>query len=513
MTYLVRGGAVLVDPAAGTVLNDGAVLVEGARVAAAGPFADLSRTHPGATVIGGPADIVMPGLIDAHSHGRGLSPVQKGVLYDYLENAFLEWSSMVYLPNDLCAALSAVRHLRYGATTIHHTGWNDDTPNANAEARMAVKAYADCGIRLVYSPAVRNRNRFVVGEQEFLTTLPDDLRAFCTPFTQYDAQKIEDDNMALFEDLHSSFNDDMSRIVFGPSWAHGTTEGFLARIRDRAAALGGLPIHIHTLQTPHQRAYGFKTWGKSLVSYLDDQGLIGPNTTLGHAVWLSDADIALLAERRANTTHHASCNLHVRNGISPAYAMLKAGVNVAMGIDDKSINDDDDPFMELRLIHMLARVPGFDMEHDPALPATEILSMGTTRAARTLGFEGQLGTLAPGQLADIVVLDTAEMTRDPWQSSRLPLPDLLVLRAKGQHVRHVIVNGRHVMDNGRITTIDVDALHREVTDYVTRHEAKPADPARIDKMKRLKPYFFAWHRELLKHLDVSEPHYMMNGRR
>jgi cytosine/adenosine deaminase-related metal-dependent hydrolase len=420
---------------------------------------------------------------------------------------------MVYLPNDLCAALSAVRHIRYGCTTIHHTGWNDDTPNANEEARLAIQAYAGSGIRLAYSPAVRNRNKFVVGEHDFLATLPEDLRAFCEPFTRYDADKIADDNMALFEDLYASFNSDMCRVFFGPSWAHGTTESFFARIRNRAAALGGLPIHIHTLQTPHQRAYGFKTWGKSLVAYLDDQGLIGPNTTLGHAVWLSEADIALLAARKANTTHHASCNLHVRNGVSPVYPMLKAGVNVAMGIDDKSINDDDDPFMELRLIHMLARVPGFDMEHDPALPATEVLSMGTTRAARTLGFEGQLGALKPGMLADLVVLDTDELARDPWQSTRLSIPDLILLRAKGAHVRHVMINGRLVMEDRRITTIDVDALNRAVKDYVDRFEAKPPDPARIAMMKRLKPHFFAWHRDLLIHLDVSEPHYLMNGRR
>jgi 5-methylthioadenosine/S-adenosylhomocysteine deaminase len=510
---ILRGGWVLADPSKGTVLRDGAVRIEAGRVAELGPAEDIIRRHPGAEVIGGTADIVMPGLIDAHSHGRGLSPIQKGVPYDYLENAFLDWSTMAYLPNELCAALSAVRHLRYGCTTIHHTGWNDEGAGATEEARKAIRAYQAAGIRLAYSPGVRNRNKFCVDEQEFAATLPPDLAAFVRPMISYDADAIEHGYMDQFEALHAEFDGPLSRIFHGPSWAHGTTERFLARIRDSAAAKGGIPIHIHTLQTPHQRAYGLKAFGRSLVAYLDDQGLLAPNVTLGHAVWLSEADIALMAARGASTTHHASCNLHVRNGIAPVFPMLRAGVNVAMGIDDKSINDDDDPFMELRLIHMLARVPGFDLGAETRLGAGQVLAMGTVNAARTLGFGGQLGTLLPGMLADAVVLDTAEMLRDPWTSQALPIPDLVLLRAKGSHTRHLVVDGKVVVRDGRITTLDVDALHAEIRSWVARHQDGAADPRKVEMIRRLKPHFHAWHAEMLRHLDVTVPHYMLNGAR
>lgn len=503
----------LTDPARGSVIRDGAVRIEGGRIAETGPAADLIARHPGAEVIGGPGDIVMPGLIDAHSHGRGLSPIQKGVLYDYLENAFLDWSTMAYLPNELCAALSAVRHLRYGCTTIHHTGWNDEGPNATAEARKAILAYRHAGIRLAYSPAVRNRNKFCVDERAFAESLPADLRAFVQPMISYEADAIEDGYMAQFEALFAEFDAPMSRVFHGPSWAHGTTRKFFARVRDSAAAKGGLPIHIHTLQTPHQRAYGLKAFGKSLVAYLDDLGLIAPNVTLGHAVWLSEADIALLAARGASTTHHASCNLHVRNGISPVLPMIRAGVNVAMGIDDKSINDDDDPFMELRLAHMLARVPGFDLGAETRLAATEVLAMGTVNAARTLGFGGQLGTLAPGMLADAVVLDSEEMLRDPWTSERLSIPDLILLRAKGCHTKHVVVDGRVVVRDGRIATMDVATLYAEIRAWVAKHQDSAADPHRVAMIRRLKPHFHAWHAAMLKHLDVTVPHYPVNGAR
>ncbi len=513
---IVAGDHVLMDPRAGTVLADGAVLVEGGRVLAVGPREAMVAAHPGADLLGGVGRLVMPGLIDAHSHGRGLSPIQKGVPYDYLENAFLDWSSMVYLPNELCAALSAVRHLRMGCTAIHHTGWNDEGPNATAEARKAVLAYRECGIRLAYSPAVRNRNRFVPDETSFLHSLPPDLAEWMRPTLTYDAERIEHDYFDQFEALREEFETGpggMTRVLLAPSWAHGTTERFLARVRNRAAALDGLPVHIHTLQTPHQRAWGFKAWGMSLVAFLREQGLLAPNLTLGHAVWLSEADIALMADAGAGITHHASCNLHVRNGIAPVWHMLRAGVRVAMGLDDKSLNDDDDPFQELRLASVLHRVPGFALDGETRVPATDWLATATTAAAEAIGHGGQVGVLAPGWAADLVVLDTSEMLRDPWTTADLPVPDLLLSRAKGAQVRDVVVDGRIVVHDRRVVTIDEDALGREVRDYVSRHRAVPPDPVRAERMRALRPHVHAWQAEILTHLDVTEPFYMMNGRR
>ncbi len=509
---LIRGGWVLSDPVAGTVMRDAAIRIADGRVAEIGDWAQLRAAHPALDVIGSADRVVMPGLIDAHSHGRGLSPIQKGVLYDYLENAFLDWSSMVYLPNDLCAALSAVRHLRMGSTTIHHTGWNDEGPRALENAQLAIDAYHRSGIRLAYSPAMRNRNRFCVDEQGFLETLPPDVRAFVEPMTRYDANAIQDQYMDLFDALHAANDGPMSRVFHGPSWAHGTTDAFFARIRDSAASLGGIPIHIHTQQSPHQRAWSIKTYGHSLITHLDRQGMLGANTTLGHAVWLSEADIALMAERGVSTTHHASCNLHVRNGISPIWYMMRAGVNVAMGIDDKSFNDDDDPFMELRTAAALSRVPGFDLGDTPVLTAPQVLAMGTVNAARTLGFAPGHGTLAVGAPADVVVLDTQSMLRDPWTSERLSIPDLILWRGKGQDVTDVMVDGNIVMRDRAITTMDVEALYREVRDFVAKHEAAPAPQAKIDGINAVRPYFHDWHRQILTHLDVSEPFYRVNGR-
>jgi len=179
------------------------------------------------------------------------------------------------------------------------------------------------------------------------------MRKFAHALVSYDKEEIIERYIELFDELHNRYNGENTRIIFGPSWVQGCTDDFLLRVKERADELGKVQIHIHTLQTPVQKAYGIKKYGKSLLFHLDDLGIVDQNLTLGHAVFLTDEDIDLLASKNASTTHHPSCNLAVRNGISPVYYLCRAGVNVALGIDDKGINDDEDAIMELRLIHRL----------------------------------------------------------------------------------------------------------------------------------------------------------------
>jgi len=510
---LFRGRHVLVDAedGIGRWIDDGAVAVAGGAVRETGPFAALRRRFPDAAVVGDGRQILMPGLIDAHTHGYGITRVQAGVGYDFLENMLLDEPWRVSLPSDLGAALTAVRHLANGCTALHHTGWDDLGPHAVENAEKAIAAYRKTGIRLAYSPAIRNVNRFACDERAFLQSLPPDLRALARPFTEYDPDADEARFFEVFEHLHARHDGPDTRILLGPSWAHGGTGRLMARVRDRAAELGGLPIHIHTLQTPHQRAYGIKTHGRSLLAVLDDMGLVAPNTVFGHMVWISADDIALLAARGASVTHHASCNLHVRNGISPVYELLRAGINVAMGIDDKSINDDEDPFMEMRLIHQLHRVPGFDLERTPAVTGAQVLRMATVNAAGVIGFGGRLGTLAPGRMADLVLLDATPILDAPWTSPDADLLETVVLRAKGADVRTVVVGGRVVVEDGRFVDYDVEALFAEVRAFCARGLTE-AQKARQEPMRRLIPHHQRWHNAMLAHLDAGEPFYRMNGR-
>ena len=513
-SLLLRGRYVITDAAKDGcgLIEDGGVLIAGQRIAETGPFADLARRHPQARVIGDGSQLVMPGLIDAHSHGHGLSRIQAGVFFDYLENMILDWPWRVALPQELACPLTAIRHLRMGFTTVHHNGWDNMGAKALAQARAGIARYKETGIRLAYSPAVRNINRFACDEREFLQSLPPDLRALAEPFTAYDSQAVGEQYLELFEALYAEHNSDVHHIFLSPSWAHGVTPDLLRRIKARADELGGIPLHIHTLQTPHQRAYGLMKHGKSLLAYLDDLGLVDRNVTYGHAIWVDEKDIALLARRDASVSNHPSCNFHVRNGIAPVYEFVKAGVNVAMGVDDKSINDDDDPFMEMRMMHKVHRVGGFDLENTPPLSARDVIRIATLNGARVLGFEGQLGALAPGKFADAIVVDIDEMMTDPWVKPGIDIPELVVHRAKGTQVRTVVVGGRVVVEDRRFVDYDVDALYREVRAFCDKG-VSPAAAKDADAMKRLMPHHQRWHNAMLKHLDVSEPFYLMNGRR
>jgi len=507
---LVRGRYVITDAAereAG-VHSDAAVLVSGARIAAVGDWRALRRAHPRARVVGDGTQLLMPGLVDAHSHGRALSPIQKGVLNDYLENNLLDWTFMPLFEPELTAALGAWRHLRSGCTTIHHMGFDTDGPKARRRCETAIRTYLDAGIRLAFAPGVRNIDKLVLDGTAFLDTLPADLKAFAEPLVHLDSKRIEEEYFALFDHLHRRFASEDTRVLLSPSWAQAVTESFLIRAKETADRLGKVPIHMHCVQTPIQKAFSFRKYGKSAIAWLDDLGLVDENLTLGHAIWVTEEDIDRLATRRASITSHPSCNLGMRNGLAPIYVMHHRGVNVAMGLDDKTINDDEDAVMELRMLHRLHRVPDYDLT-TPPLDAYDVLRMGTLNGARAIGFGGQIGALKPGMKADMILVDLDRVLRDPWMIEDLPIAEAFVHRAMGEDVETAIVGGRVVMQDRKMTTLDVDALYREI-----RKAARAIGPAQrrhAETLRRLKPYVQQWYNAWLTP-DATTPFYVLNSR-
>jgi cytosine/adenosine deaminase-related metal-dependent hydrolase len=199
----------------------------------------------------------------------------------------------------------------------------------------------------------------------------------------------------------------------------------------------------------------------------------------------------------------------MRNGVAPVVPMRAAGVTVAMGMDDKTINDDEDAVMEVRMLHKLHRLHSFDLTA-PALDAYAALEMATVNGARVCGFEGETGALLPGMKADAIVVDLARTERDPWIDPRLDPVEGFVQRALGEDVRTVIVGGRVVMEDRRVLTMDVEALHREVREFCAR--PLPAEQAtRAAMLARIKPYAQAWYRTWHEGM-VDSPFYAVNSR-
>ena len=510
-SLLLHGKVVLTDARQKSrgVIRDGGVLIEGGRIAATGPFPPLALQHPGARVIGDGSKLVMPGLVDAHSHGRGLSPIQKGVPTDFLENALFDWAAMPVLPPELTAALCALRHIRSGCTLLHHNGFDDDGAPGARRTEAAIRTYLSTGIRLAFSPAIRDENRLALDEEGFFATLPPELQAWAAPLVRFDKPKAADEYFALFDDLHARYNGADTRILLAPSWAHGATDAFLRRVRERSDALGGVPIHMHLLQTPVQKAYGLRRRGISTLEWLDGLGMVDPRAAYGHAIHVTERDVELMGRRGACVTTHPSCNLHMRNGITPVVPLRAAGVTVAVGMDDKTVNDDEDAVMEVRMLHKVHRLHSFELTA-PALDAYEALEMATVNGARVCGFEGEAGALVQGMKADAILVDLTRVERDPWIDPRLDPIEGFVQRAMGEDVRTVIVGGRIVMEERRMLTLDADALYREVREFCAR-PVPPEQRARAEMLGRIKPYAQAWYRTWHEGM-VESPFYAVNSR-
>lgn len=508
MGLIVRGQFVITDVGDGEegILRDGAVYFSEGRVSEVGEFNAIKEKYPEEEIKGNGRQLLMPGLIDGHSHGWGMSAIQRGTLFDYLENSLINWAGMFNLDPELNAVMSAIRHLRNGCTTMHHNNWG---PNEIERAEKSIEAYRKVGIRLAYSPGALNENTLACDDTKFLKTLPQDLQEFCRPMVYYDKEMVARTYFEVYDYLYDRYHGDDIRIIHGPSWAHGCTDEFLLRVKESADSHGKLPIHIHTLQTPHQKAYGLKKYGKSLLDRLNDLGLVDENLTLGHAVYVTESDIELLASSRASVTHHPNCNFVIRNGIAPVYHMWRAGVNVSLGIDDKALNDDEDAIMELRLIHRLHRVSGFDLANNPSMDAFDVLKMGTISAARVCGFGEALGTLKPGSKADAILIDMEEIMEDPWMSPDLNIAEIFIHRAKGTHVNTVFVGGNVIMEDRKFLTVDVDQIYKDVREQANRGITEE-QRLFAETLQKIKPYYHAWYDGWDK-LEF-DPFYIMNSR-
>ncbi len=500
-----EAGQPKLEPDYGLYVKDG-IIEESA------PYAALRSKYPEAAVVGNGRQLLMPGLIDAHSHGEGISCVQRGITYDFLENALTDFDTAICFPPAICSLMTAVKHIRNGGTSIHHNNWSNLTDEGQlADSRSIIRAYRSTGIRLAFSPGGRNKNILAYDDEAFCRTLPPDLQEKAKAYLIDDPEEMVDRYMEVFEQLYAEFDgQDKTSVFFGPSWAHGSTDSFLCRVKERADELGKIPIHIHCLQSPVQKVYALQCRGMSWVEYLDKLGLVDSNLVLGHGVYLTANDLDILAAGGAGVTSHPSCNLIVRNGIAPVMPMLNRGICVALGLDDKGINDDEDPFMEMRMFYFLHRQQGYLLGQAPELSPETALSIATKNGAKVLGLADRTGTLEPGKQADCILVDLEEILEDPWVTDAVSMLRVIVHRALGRHVDTVVIGGEIVMQGRRILTVDEESLYQEIRAIGAAKGACDMPEERAF-LYQLRPYLHSWYNSWLEQTPF-EPFYTMNSR-
>lgn len=458
------------------LLADAAVLVEGDAIAAVGPADALRRAHPEAREIGGRGRVAIPGLINAHHH-VGLTPFQLGARDQPLELWFPERIAMRDVDPRLDTLYSAFEMIASGVTTVQHLHSRapGDAEAVVARAQKILGAYVEIGMRTSYSFALRDQNRIIyAADEEFVAMLPEELRAptmaYLSAFPLPLAEQI-----GVFHALRARTEGaPLLAIQIAPANLHWLSDAALESAA-RMAQETGAPMHVHLLETPYQKEYARRRTGGSALEAIDRFGLVGPQLTIGHGVWMTPDDVALLAERGGCLCHNCSSNLRLKSGTADLNAFLASGVPVALGIDEAGINDDRDMLQEMRLALTLHRPPGHDA---PAPTAAEILRMATEHGAATTPFAGRIGRIAPGMLADVVLLDWRRVTW-PWQDAALPLVDVLVRRAKAGAVETVLVGGEVVYHEGRFTRVDREATLTEIAHALDR----PDTPAEAERRR------------------------------
>jgi 5-methylthioadenosine/S-adenosylhomocysteine deaminase len=489
-------------------IDDGAVLQRDGVIVAIDFFGELRRANPDVPVVGSGGQVLLPGFVNSHHH-IGLSPVQLGICDTTLELWFATSIAMRDRVPYFDTLYAAFEMVASGTTTAQHLhGWlPGDARQTEEEAESIIRAYEDIGMRVSYCYALREQNHLVYeANEQFLKRVPGDVRPL---LAEYFAgfQMPAADTIALFEHLHARHNGKEGvKIQLAPSNLQWCSERGLAMLAD-SAEKHDVPIHMHLVETPYQKEYARRLGhGATAVDYIDRFGLLGPKTTLGHAVWLSEGDLDKLARTGTNVCHNCSSNFRLRSGVLPLNRLEERGINTAIGLDDVGINDDQDMLQEMRMVLCAHREPGMD---DRVPTMAQVFRMATSGGARTTPYGTRLGTLEVGNAADMVLLDWKQISY-PYLDPEVPVLDAVIQRAKMEGVNTVIVAGDVIYQDGRFTRLDRDGALRQLSDILKRPLSRE-ELARRRLSKAVFPHVLAFY-DGYHDADAHQPYYRQNSR-
>ena len=417
------------------------VRVEGDRLAAVAP--DLPVVG---TAIEGRNKLLLPGFVNAHTHSsemwqRGLIPpvpleLWIAELYDFVP---LD-PEQVY-----CSALgTAVETLLSGGTSVvDHLVL---IPGQELETiAAAVRAYREVGIRAFIGPLIQ--------DQSLTAGVPSgEYERDHSPYFRSTAATLE-----LMQEAVSQFHrpDEGVSILVAPTGIQLCSDALFegcVELSDRAH----LCRHAHLLETKAQQRLAQEKYGCSGVEHLQRIGYLGDRTSLAHCVWLSDTDIAILAETQSTVVHNPLSNLRLGSGIAPILKYLQAGVNVTFGCDGAASNDSQDLLEAIKIGSILHNITDFDYHH--WITPRQAVEMASLGGAKGLNMAADLGSLTVGKKADLVLYDLTSL-------SLLPRTDpigLLILGRPTEAVNGVWVNGKQIVADGKVTTINIDDLRQEL---------------------------------------------------
>jgi len=407
---LVRGGDVVTLE--GAPIRGGSVLVGAdGRIAAAGRRVPAPR---GVRVLDASGAIVVPGFVQTHVHL--CQALFRGLADDL---PLLDWLRRRIFPLEAAhdarslrasARLACAELLASGTTAVLAMESVHDTD-------VVFEALAESGLHAAAGRCLLDRGDGV----------PRRLRE--------GARRQMDESLALAARWHGAAGGRL-RYALSPRFVPGCSEGLLRDVASEARARGFL-VHTHASENRDEIALVRRLTGRENVEYLDDVGISGSHVVMAHGVHLAAREVKLLAKRGTRVAHCPSSNVKLGSGIAPVAALRRAGVSVSLGADGAPCNNRLDPFLEMRLAVGLASVAGAPGD----LRAEDALAMATRDGAEALGLSREMGSIAPGKLGNLAIVDRRSLAATPVDD---PV-SALVFSATAADVRHVVIAGRVVV--------------------------------------------------------------------
>ena len=401
--------------------------------------------------------LMIPALVNAHDHGRAVRTSSIGADAKPLESWLHHLALFPSVDPYLAAAMAFANSALGGAGTVmnHYTRAQGFT-DLPIEAAEVARAARDVGVRAGFAVSMKDRNPLVYGPSESL------LAALPLPERQEIEQRLlrpplsPADYMTLVDEVASAADSPIFNVQYGPNGVQWCSGALLQAIAE-ASQRTGRRVHMHLLETKYQRQWADANYPDGVVSMLDEIGLLSPRLTLAHCVWARPDELELLAERGVVISVNTSSNLHLHSGIAPVVPMRKAGCRIAFGIDSKALDDDDDSPRELRLSYLLHAGNGFDLN------ATRLQTLPSSvrdgRVAVTNVADD--GALRPGAPADMLLLDWTALDDDALRDDIDPV-NLLFLRGTAGHIRELVVGGRSIVKDRRVTGVDLPVIRQEL---------------------------------------------------
>jgi len=429
---IIEGDYIVSMGVDGTVYKDAAIAVDNGLIIAIAAASEISSAYQSAKTLQGEDRIVMPGLINGHSHAA--MTLLRGVAEDL---ALLDWLNNYIFPAEvkfvdadfvrIGTELACWEMIRGGTTTFVDMYYYPD---------ITARVVESCGMRALLSATVIDQRS------------PDAENAA--------------DSLARGLEFIDRWKGKNSRItpVFGPHSNYTLNADQLRTVRD-AAIDAGVAINIHMSESPYEVQQSKANYGMTSIELFDSIDFFDAPTIGAHVVWPTDAEISILAERKVGVIHNPTSNMKTAAGIAPVTKMLQAGVRIGLGTDGAASNNDLDMWEEMRLAALLQKVDQMDPE---VMPANTVLTMATRGGAEAIGLGDTIGTLAVGKRADIIQVSFDDVHFVPTYN----VISHLVYVADEQDVISVVVDGKVLMKDKEILTIDTERVKKEATELAAR---------------------------------------------